>query len=424
MTFKPASKVKDVSATRVFVARLAGCGVFDPAGDRIGKVIDVLVAYRKAGSPKATGIIVEISGRRRVFVPIARVTSIGPGQVIINGLIDFRRFTQRGQETRVIAEILGRKVNLLDGTGEAAIEDVSIEQNRNRDWFVTELFLRRPKTSASPFAKGATLFAAWEQTSEAGVSEEAQSATQLLATYTDLRPADLASALMDLPDERMVEVAEELDDERLADVLEELPEEDQIEIIQELDDERAAEVLDLMEPDDAADLMQNLPEARTEAIFEFMDEDEAEDIRKLMQYDEFSAGGLMTTEPVICSADTTVAEALALIRRKSLSPVLAASVFVTLPPYETTTGRYLGTVHFQRMLRYAPHERLGTLLDTELEPVSATTPIKEIHRTFANYNLVALPVVDENKCLIGVVTVDDVLDHLLPEDWRNDEGGA
>ncbi|MEY4079060.1 MAG: hypothetical protein RIS80_829, partial [Actinomycetota bacterium] len=283
------------------------------------------------------------------------------------------------------------------------------------------LFLRRPKTSVSPFARGVTLFANWDQVSESEKDAENQSAQQLIATYSEMRPADLASALMDLPEERMVEVAEELDDERLADVLEELPEEEQIEIIQELDDERAAEVLDLMEPDDAADLMANLPEARTEAILELMDEEEADDIRQLMQYDEFSAGGLMTTEPLICSADTTVAEAMALIRRKEISPVLAASVFVTLPPYETATGKYLGTVHFQRLLRYPPHERLGTLLDTELEPVTATTPISQIHRTLANYNLVALPVVDDQHRLIGVVTVDDVLDHLLPEDWRNED---
>jgi flagellar motility protein MotE (MotC chaperone) len=383
---------------------LAGCGVFDPAGDRVGKVIDVLVGYRKSGAPKATGILVEITGRRRVFVPIARVTSIAPGQVITNGLIDFRR-----------------KVTLLDGSGQGQIEDISVEQAKNKDWIVNEVFLRRPKTSVSPFARGVTLFANWDQISENHDSSESQSAQQLIATYSDMRPADLASALMDLPEERMVEVAEELDDERLADVLEELPEEEQMEIIQELDDERAAEVLDLMEPDDAADLMANLPEERTEAILELMDEEEADDIRQLMKYDEFSAGGLMTTEPIICSADTTVAEAMALIRRREVAPVLAASVFVTLPPYETVTGRYLGVVHFQRMLRYPPHERLGTLLDTELEPVSASTPISQIHRTLANYNLVALPVVDEDHHLIGVVTVDDVLDHLLPEDWRNED---
>lgn len=410
-----------MSATRVFVARLAGCGVFDPAGDRVGKVIDVVVSYRKSSAPRATGLLVEITGRRRVLVPITRVTSIAPGQVITNGIIDFRRFAQRGREVRVIAEILGRKVTLVDGSGNAQIEDLSIEQSKNHDWAVSELFLRRPKTSVSPFVRGETLFAPWDKTTETESGDENQSAQQLIATYSELRPADLASALMDLPEERMVEVAEELDDERLADVLEELPEEEQIEIIQELDDERAAEVLDLMEPDDAADLMANLPEARTEAILELMDEEEADDIRQLMKYDEFSAGGLMTTEPLICSADTTVAEAMALIRRKEISPVLAASVFVTLPPYETATGRYLGTVHFQRLLRYPPHERLGTLLDTELEPVKANTPISKIHRTLANYNLVALPVVDDEHRLIGVVTVDDVLDHLLPEDWRNED---
>lgn len=410
-----------MSASRVFIARLAGCGVFDPAGDRVGKVIDVLVAYRKSGSPKATGMLVEISGRRKVFVPIARVTSISAGQVITTGLIDLRRFTQSGQELRVIAQLLGRKVRLLDGTGAANIEDLAIEQGKNKDWTVSELFLRRPKTSASPFARGATIFASWEQISEDHEGDENQTATQLIATYSELRPADLASALLDLPDERMLEVAEELDDERLADLLEELPEEEQIDIIAELDDERAAEVLDLMEPDDAADLMANLPEERSEAILDLMDEEEAEDIRMLMQFDEFTAGGLMTTEPIICAADATVAEAMALIRKKDVSPVLAASVFVTLPPYETATGRYLGTVHFQKMLRYPPHERLSVLLDVELEPVKADTHISVIHRTFANYNLVALPVVDDEHRLIGVVTVDDVLDHLLPDDWRTEE---
>lgn len=411
-----------MSASRVFVARLVGCGVFDPAGDKVGKVIDVLLAYRNTGSPKATGLLVEISGRRRVFVPIARITSIGAGQVITTGLIDVRRFSQRGQEVRVIAEMLGRKVRLLDGSGIATIEDLAIEVNRRKEWAVSELFLRRPKVGASPFARGATLFAGWEQVAEeAKDPEEGQSAQQLIATYSDLRPADIASALLDLPDERMVEVAEELDDERLADVLEELPEDEQLDIIEELDDERAAEILDLMEPDDAADLMANLPEERTEALLELMDEDEAEDLRRLMTYAPFTAGGLMTTEPIICAADATVAEAMALIRRQEVAPALAASVFVTLPPYETVTGRYLGVVHFQRMLRYPPHERLATILDTELEPVSPDTPIQVIHRALANYNLVALPVVDAENHLVGVVTVDDVLDHLLPEDWRTEE---
>ena len=127
----------------------------------------------------------------------------------------------------------------------------------------------------------------------------------------------------------------------------------------------------------------------------------------------------MTTEPIVLSADATVAEALALIRRHELHPALAAAVFVTLPPYETPTGRLLGTVHFQRMLRYPPHERLGAIIDDTLDPVPATASAAEVARMLASYNLVSLPVVDQARRLVGAVSVDDVLDYLLPEDWRS-----
>jgi CBS domain-containing protein len=127
----------------------------------------------------------------------------------------------------------------------------------------------------------------------------------------------------------------------------------------------------------------------------------------------------MTTEPIILSADATVAEGLALIRRHELAPALGAAVCVTLPPYEPPTGRFLGVVHFQRMLRYPPHERLGTLIDASLEPVEPHTSAAEVARILASYNLVSLPVVDEKHRLVGVVTIDDVLDYLLPDDWRS-----
>ena len=130
----------------------------------------------------------------------------------------------------------------------------------------------------------------------------------------------------------------------------------------------------------------------------------------------------MTSEPIVLSADATVAEALALIRRHELHPALAAAVFVTLPPYETTTGRLLGTVHFQRMLRYPPHERLGAIIDETADAVPATASAAEVARMLASYNLVSLPVVDQAHRLVGAVSVDDVLDYLLPEDWRSHDG--
>jgi CBS domain-containing protein/sporulation protein YlmC with PRC-barrel domain len=405
-----------VSATRVFVARLAGCSVFDPFGDKVGKVRDVLVVYRKADSPRVIGFIVEVPGKRRVFLSVGRVTSIGSGQIIITGLINLRRFEQRGGEVRVIAELLGRKVSLADKSGEATVEDVAIEERGPGEWEVSQLFCRRPRTSS--FGKGQTVFVNWRDVVEKTTEGEAQSATQLIASYSDLLPADLANAMLDLPEQRMIEVAEELSDERLADVLEEMPETEQVDILNKLDDDRAADVLDQMQPDDAADLIAQLSEERGEALLDLMEPEEAEDVRFLLSYAPDTAGGLMTTEPIIVSSDTTVAEALALVRRHDLAPALGAAVCVTLPPYEPPTGRFLGMVHFQRMLRYPPNERLGTLLDQSLEPVMADTHAAEVARRLASYNLVSVPVVDESHRLVGVVTIDDVLDYLLPDDWR------
>ncbi|MFV0319019.1 MAG: magnesium transporter [Microbacterium sp.] len=410
-----------MSTQRVFVARLAGCSVFDPAGDRLGRVRDVVVVFRKDDPPRVIGLVCEIPGRRQVFLSIGRVTSIAAGQVITTGLINVRRFQQRGGEVRVLAELIGRRVFLRDGSGGAHIEDVAIERDRLGEWNVGQLFLRKPKTSASPFAKGPTTFAAWSEVRESAEPGEAQSAEQLVASYSELKPADLANALLDLPARRRLQVVSELPDDRLADALEEMPEDEQVHILDGLEDERAADILDAMEPDDAADVLAHIPEGQREELLELMEPDEADDVRALLQYLPDTAGGLMTPEPIVLSAEATVAEALALIRRHELHPALAASVFVTLPPYETPTGRLLGTVHFQRMLRYPPHERLGAIIDDTVDPVAATSSASEVARMLASYDLVSLPVVDQAHRLVGVVSVDDVLDYLLPKDWRSQD---
>jgi CBS domain-containing protein len=386
----------------------------------VGRVRDVMVVYRNELAPRVVGLIVEIPGKkRRVFVSIGRVQSMANGQVITTGPINTRRFEQRGGEVRLLAEFLGRKVDFNDGSGEATIEDSAIEETAPGEWAISQLFVRRPRTGIAPLSKGATALVPWSFITEKQAEGEAQSAEQLIASYSELRPADLANTLLDLPQERMLEVAEELPDDRLADVLEEMDESDQIEIMAQLDDDRAADVLDQMEPDDAADLIAQLPGSRGEELLALMEPEEAEDVRMLLMFGADTAGGLMTTEPIILSADATVAEALALIRRHETAPTLAAAICVTLPPYEAPTGRFLGMVHFQRLLRYPPHERIGALLDTGLEPISVNTPAAEVSRILASYNLVSVPVIDANHRLVGVVTVDDVLDYLLPNDWRS-----
>ena len=408
------------TATRVFLARLAGIGVFDPNGDQLGKVRDAIVVLRSGNNPpRLTGLVVEVQPRRRIFVPMTKVTNIDTGQIIVTGTVNLRRFEQRPNETLVTAEILDRTVELIAIGEQVSVLDMAVEQNRAQDWIVSQLFVR--KGGHGFRRRGERFIVQWAEIHGLSLPIADQPAELLLASLETLPAADIAAVLHDLTPKRRLEVARELDDERLADVLEELPEDDQVEILQMLEAERAADVLEEMDPDDAADLISGLPKAQAEDLLERMEPDEAEDIRRLLTYDDFSAGGMRTTEPVVLPADATVADALAHIRNGDLSPALASQVYVTRSPTETPTGKYLGACHFQRLLREPPATMVSSIVDNTLVPIGPNVNLADVARTFAAYNLVALPVVDENNRLLGAVTVDDVIDHMLPGDWREKE---
>ncbi|MFD3514312.1 magnesium transporter MgtE N-terminal domain-containing protein [Streptomyces sp. NPDC058657] len=409
-------------APRVFVSHLAGVPVFDPNGDQVGRVRD-LVAMLRVGRkpPRLLGLVVEVVSRRRIFLPMTRVTGVESGQVITTGVVNMRRFEQRPTERLVLGELLDRRVRLVEGDEEVTVLDVAIAQlPARRDWEIDKVFVRKGKGGALR-RKGETLTVEWSAVTGFSLEEHGQGAENLIAAYEQLRPTDLANALHHLTPKRRAEVASALDDDRLADVLEELPEDDSIEILGKLKEERAADVLEAMDPDDAADLLSELPEEDQERLLALMRPDDAADVRRLLSYEERTAGGLMTTEPIVLRPDATVADALARVRQQDLSPALAAQVYVCRPPDETPTGKYLGTVHFQRLLREPPGTLVSSVVESDLPPLSPGTPLPAVTSYLAAYNMVAAPVVDEGGALLGAVTVDDVLDHLLPDDWRETE---
>jgi Mg/Co/Ni transporter MgtE len=437
-TAVPSGPAKSGSAKpgRVYVARLVGLPIFDPLGDQVGKVRDVVVAIRSETSqPRVLGLVAEVFGRRRIFVPMTRVTHIDSGQVYTTGLLNMRRFEQRPTETLVIGQMLDRTVTIEpagESTGDSrgitgTVYDVAMEQVRSRDWVLSRVAVQEPGKGLRGRRlgrRGQTHVVEWRDVVGLVGGQPTQGATHLIAALNEMRPADAANMIHDLPPERRTAVVAALDDERLADVLEELPDEDQVEILEHLDRERAADVLEEMSADDAADLIADLPPETAAMLLGLMEPDEAEDVRRLMSYAEETAGAMMTPDPVILGPDATIADALAHIRNAELPPALASMVYVCRQPLETPTGRLLGVAHFQRLLREPPSTLVAGALDQSMDPLHPEATIDEVAAHLATYNLVAAPVVDDDGHLLGAVTVDDLLDHMLPENWRDQTLGG
>ena len=298
-----------------------------------------------------------------------------------------------------------------------------MERTRARDWVIARLAIRTVPTGFTR-RRGQLLQVDWDEVDGLALTESQQGTDAVLAMLSELRPADVATALADMPAKRRLEIATALDDERLADVLQEMSEDEQVELVRQLADERAADVLGAMDDDDAADLLGDMPTADQQRLLELMEPAEAEPVRRLMTYADYTAGGLMTTEPVIMPPDATVAEALASIRNPELSPAVAAQVYVVRPPQATPTGRFLGTAHVQRLLREPPSELVSGVCVKDTGALRPDASIEDVTKHLATYNLVAVPVVDEHERLLGAVSVDDVLDHLLPENWRDERDFA
>ncbi|MFI7541226.1 magnesium transporter MgtE N-terminal domain-containing protein [Actinoplanes sp. NPDC049599] len=410
--------------SRVYLARLAALPVFDPNGDRVGRVRDAVLRLRTTNRPpQVVGLVAEMALRRRIFLPIGRVTSMDAEAVVLGtGMLNLRRFEKRPNELLVLEEVLDRRVTVepedLQGPGQPGhVVDLGMELNRNNEWLITRVAVRQHTGRLA--RRGHTYQVDYNRVRGLVGPTDTQGTSNLVALLEQMRPADMANALQDLADARRNEVAAALSDRTLADVLEELPEHDQVEILIQLDRERAADVLERMDPDDAADLLAELPKAEQAVLLDLMEPEEAAPVRQLMSYTPGTAGSVMTSEPVILTPDTTVAEALARIREPELSPVVAAQVFVARAPSATPSGKYLGMVHFQRLLREPPSSILGGLIETDIDPLQPETNLTEITRRMATYDMVAMPVVDSAYRLVGAVTVDDVLDHSLPRDWRD-----
>jgi flagellar motility protein MotE (MotC chaperone)/sporulation protein YlmC with PRC-barrel domain len=404
--------------TSVFISRLKGLPVVDSSGDPMGEVYDVVVQVRGLSRPpRVKGIVMELFARRRVYVPMERVYAMDASQVVVSGAVNARRFHRREGESLVMEDLIDRQT-VRRGTSEPKlIYDISMAVGRGGEWEINQAALCPVQKSRFSTAKLSFTIVRWNEVPD--LSPDLQEGPDAqLSELLDMHPADVARELHDMDASRRAEVAQALDDSTLAEALEQLPDDEQVALITLLDPERAADVLEEMDPDDAADLVADLPDDQAELLLKNMRPEDAQDVRDLLLYGEETAGGMMTPEPVILPPDATVADALARVRDEDLPPALAAMVFVARPPLDAPTGKFVGAVHTHRLLREPPSTMVSGLIDDDLEPLRADTPLAVVSRYFATYDMVVAAVVDDQSRLVGAVTVDDVLDHMLPDDWR------
>jgi CBS domain-containing protein len=391
----------------VYLERLTRLPLLGADGADVGRIVDAVVDLGSK-PPRINGFVVAVQ-RRRVFIGINRIGEIGnDGARLRRGSVNLRQFVLRDGERLLAGELIGKRLR------NGRVVDIGITPApENQGWEVATVAVagrRVPGLRRSPDVLD------WSEAGELFASD--RTVDRQAAELGGLHPAEMAAAIRRLPLSRRRVLASELEDERFADLLEELSEDEQVRLVEGLDPERLARVLDEMEADDAADLLGEFSAGRRAELLRAMDPDEAEPVRRLLNYQPDTAGGLMTPEPVIVSPTTTVAEGLARVRDPALPVPLAAAVFVCRPPLETPTGRYLGNVGIQRLLRETPSKPLGRCIDEDVEPVNVSASDREVAIQLAAYDVVSLAVVDDAGRLVGAITVDDVLDRVLPDNWR------
>lgn len=400
-----------MAADLIYAFRVTRLPLLDAGGSTIGRLDDIVVVPGRPGEPPRVVGFVATSQRRRIFVNAARLAELdSAGARLRSWDVDLNPFSAKPGELLLSADVIGTSV------GDETVSDVALRpvtDGRTHWWEVAKVRLvrrsllrRRPSHRLVDVDEVPSLF-----TVPLAMAAEA-------ARLRDMHPSDVATVVRALPLHQRRQLAEAMDDERLADVLEELSEADQLRIIADLDLERLIGVLDEMEYDDLADLLGQMPHEQRTAILAAMDDDEVEVLRRLLAYEEGTAGGLMTPEIVILSPTDTVAHALAEIRDPDWSPSIAAQVFVCQPPMKAPTGRYLGVVFMQRLLREPPGMEVGRCV-TDVPTVDPDLADRDVFERFASYDMLALPVTDEGDHLLGAITVDDVVDRMLGTGWRH-----
>jgi len=408
----------------LYLSQAIGRPVLDANGEPIGKVADLIVAVGDR-YPPVTGLVV-LTDRRRIFLPWTSVDHLDTsGARLRTQVIDIGKFQQRPNEILLRADLMDKQIVDIDGRKVVRVNDLRLDEIEGKLHLVAvdvgaAGLLRRLgvergwRTIARNLKRGVPeRYIDWEDVDPVETSIASIKLRVPHAGLAELHPADLATIIDQLAPKDRAGVLAALDDEAAADVFEEMEPETQVEVLEDLDPARAADILEEMSPDDAADLVADLSDETREELLSLMERDEAEELGELLAYPEDTAGGMMTTEFVALPASLTCAQAID--RLRELEPDAETIYYVYLTDDE---DRLVGVLSLRDLIVARPDTSVAEVMIPEPVTVGVLADEDEVAEVVAHYNLLAVPVVDASSHLVGIVTVDDAMDAIVPAAWR------
>jgi CBS domain-containing protein/sporulation protein YlmC with PRC-barrel domain len=417
----PAPQAGDVRT--IHLSELLKRPITDAGGESLGRLADVVVRLRGSELPLVIGGVASVGGRE-VFVPMEQVSSFdGDVLRLSSAVLDLRHFERRPGEVLLRADVLGHRLIDVESAHLIRAADLELEQ-RGGEWVVTGVDTRR--------RRGGLLALLGRDQAEDDRSFREWSAFEPLIGHTSsavlrgpfarirgLKPAQIADLIEEASKEEESEILGQVhaDPELEADVFEELDEDLAVRLLGARTDAEIAEVLSRMRADDAADAVAELPQARRQPVLDLMPAGQRTKVLTLMGFNPTSAGGLMGVDFLALAPTTQVSAALAAVgQSQTLQPEALTTVHAV-----DEDGYLLGVAHLVTLLQADPEAALADVSDDDPVRVGADTDVVDVAVLMSDYNLITVPVVDERRHMIGIITVDDVLEATLPSDWRRRE---
>jgi len=404
----------------LYLSQVLGRPIRDLEGERVATIKDVIVRLGEHDHPPVTGVVARYR-RRDFFLSRWRITELSERGVRLDSdVLDLRPFVRRESEVLLARDVLDKQLIDVDGKRVVRVNDVQLIE-AGGDWRVTgadvslQGLWRRLAPAGLMGSRKAVEVLDW---SDVGYLATDAATVQLKSSsgkLARLHPVEIARLAEALSYHHGSEVVESLDDETAAETLEEMPAERQVRIIGDMDEERAADILEWMSPDEAADVLGDLPEEKAEELLGLMEDQEQADVAELLPYEDDTAGGLMTTEFVTLPRDLTAGAALARLREMAETPNMIYYLYVV---EGEGSWSLVGVIALRNLILANQEMPLAEVMRTDIQTAGPNEPAKEVAQRMAEYNLLALPVVDEAGDILGIITVDDAMEILLPKDWR------